>query len=120
MSCIGVKDELGVRETLLQYERVDSVDDDVVAAIYHHGRLMNTLEVIEGIGALSAPVYNGLGLGGSNLVADIRIAVDRAKTHTVDPLAASGLARFRGVEVDFDPNFIGRIVGKCENGLRLG
>ena len=44
--CVGIEDEFGVRQVLLQDERVHRVDDHVLAAVHDQRRLPDRLQVV--------------------------------------------------------------------------
>src|SRR6267142_368942 len=55
MIAVGVQNELRVRQVLLQDERVNRIDEHVVAAVHHQRRLSDLLQVNIAIFRLSAP-----------------------------------------------------------------
>jgi hypothetical protein len=104
---VGVEDELGVRQVLLQDERVHGVDDDVVAAVHHQRRLADRLEVVVRPIELNAPFAQGFELGGCHLFVDLGVAVLLAQAESLEKAAASRLACFRPGEMDGEPEVSG-------------
>src|ERR1700726_1197785 len=52
---VGIEDKLGVRQVLLQDERVHGVDDHVLATIHDQCRLTNRLQIFERLLSWRAP-----------------------------------------------------------------
>ncbi len=117
---VGVEDELGVRQVLLQDERVHGVDDDVVAAVHHQRRLSNRLEVVVRPIELNAPFAQGFELGGRHLFVDLGVPVLLAQAESLEKAAASRLACLRPGKMDGEPEVVGFFVACAENLLRFG
>ena len=62
---VGIEDELGVRQVLLQDERVHGVDDHVLAAVHDQRRLADRLQIFERLLLRRAPFADRLDLGGA-------------------------------------------------------
>ena len=93
--CVGIEDELGVRQLLLQDERVHGVDDHVLAAVHDQRRLADRLEVVVRPIELNAPFAQGFELGGCHLFVDLGVSVLFAQAEPLEEVAASRLACFR-------------------------
>ena len=92
VASVGVQDELGVGEELLQNVGVDRRDHDVVAAVDDQDGKVQALEV--GVaGVLGGAVRReGRALGGDGLVRDGRVAVGAGD----DPLDVGAPGRLAG------------------------
>src|SRR5271166_123945 len=94
----GVKDELRVREVLLQDERVHRVDDHVGAAVHHKRRLTDVFEVIVGRLALRAPLGECLDLRGRDFLVHLGVAVFSTQPERFEKLPAGAWISFRLVK----------------------
>src|SRR5258706_9921932 len=117
---VGVNDQLRIGDVLLENPGVDGVDDHVAVAVHHQSRLRDIPEVVIRARALHAPLADGLDLGGRSLYVHLGIAVPVPTPESLQKLSTRGLACFRLREMDFQPELLGRIVGRAENLLRLG
>jgi hypothetical protein len=118
--CVGIEDELGVRQLLLQDERVHGVDDHVLAAVHDQRWLVDRLEVVVRPIELNAPFAQGFELGECYLFVDLGVSVLFAQAEPLEEVAASRLACLRLGEMNGEPEVVGFFVGCAENLLRLG
>ena len=118
--CVGIEDELGVRQLLLQDERVHGVDDHVLATVHDQRWLADRLEVVVRPIELNAPFAQGFELGGCHLFVDLGVSVLFAQAEPLEEVAASRLACFRLGEMNGEPEVVGFFVGCAENLLASG
>src|SRR5216683_2938290 len=117
--CVGIEDELGVRQVLLQDERIHGVDDHVLAAIHDQRRLADRLQIFERLLPRRAPFADRLDLGGRDFLVDLGIAVLGAQPEALEELAACSLALRGPREMHAKPKMIGLVIGGAEDFLRL-
>jgi hypothetical protein len=91
---VGIEDQLGVRDVLLQDERIHRVDDHIGTAVHHQRRLMDGLQIGVGIVAWRAPLGERLDLRRRAFLADLRFAILGAQAEAFEILASGGLAPF--------------------------
>src|SRR6266852_2456535 len=116
---VGIDDQLRVRDVLLQDERVDRVDDQILAAIHHERRLRERLEVVVGALALGAPFRDRLYLPWADRFVDLGISVYPAEALTFQELQPRSLGLVGWTEMNGKPKMLRRIVGRAEDPLRL-
>ena len=90
--CVGIEDELGVRQVLLQDERVHGVDDHVLAAVHDQSRLADRLQIFERLLLWRAPFADCFDLGWCDFLIHLGIAVLGAQPEPLEELAAGSLA----------------------------
>ncbi len=73
--CVGIEDELGVRQVLLQDERIHIVNNHVLAAVHDQRWLADRLEVVVRPFELNAPFAQGFELGECYLFVDLGVSV---------------------------------------------
>src|SRR6267143_4734966 len=120
-SVIGVRveDQLRIGNVLLEDVRVDRVDDHVVVAVDDQRRLMDRLQIIEGVCARGAPLGECFELRRRHTVVHFGIAALGAPAEAFQIGAASCLAGFGWSEEDAEPQMVRRVVGSAENPLRF-
>jgi hypothetical protein len=92
--CVGIKDELGVRQVLLQDERVHGVNDHVLAAVHDQRWLADRLEVVVRPFELNAPFAQGFELCKCHLFVGLGVPVLFAQAEPLEEVAAGRLACF--------------------------
>src|SRR6267378_6014423 len=117
---VRVEDQLGVGDVLLEDVRVDRVDDHVVVAVDDQRRLMERLQIVEGVCARGAPLGECFELRRRHLLVHLGIAALSAPTEAFQIGAASCLAGFGWGEEDAKPQMVRRVVSRAENLLRSG
>src|ERR1700730_7496552 len=115
----GIKDELGIRQVLLQDERVHGVDDHVLAAVHDQRRLADRLQIFERLLLRRAPFADRLDLGGRGFLVHLGIAVLGAPSEALEELASCSLALLGMRKVHVKPKMIGIVIGGAEDFLRL-
>src|SRR6267378_5751671 len=117
---VRVEDQLGIGDVLLEDVRVDRVDDHVVVAVDDQRRLMERLQIVEGVCARGAPLGECFELRRRHLLVHLGIAALSAPTEAFQIGAASCLAGFGWGEEDAKPQMVRRVVSRAENLLRSG
>src|SRR6266478_2151235 len=117
--CVGIEDKLGVRQVLLQDERVHGVDDHVLAAVHDQRWLADRLQIFEGLLPRRAPFADRLDLRGRYFLVDFGIAAVGAQPEALEERAARGLAVLGLREMYAKPKMIGLVIGCAEDFLRL-
>src|SRR5258705_4992799 len=116
---VGVEDQLGVGDVLLQDERVHGVDDHVLAAVHDQRRLADRLQIFERLLPRRAPFADGLDLSRRDFLVNLGIAVLATQPEPLEELAARSLALLGAREVHAKPKMIGLVIGGAEDFLRL-
>ena len=88
---IRIKDELGIRQVLLENVRVHRGYDDVVAALRDQRRLADVLQIVQDAIAVGGVFADRRALRQGGFLADLRIAV-RAPKLALQEGEAGGLA----------------------------
>jgi hypothetical protein len=114
---IRVNDQLGIRQVLLQDERVHRVDDDVIAAVHHQCRLLDGFQIFVRTFTRCRPFGDGRALCRRDLVVDFRIAIRAAQVEAFEKLAARGLTGGRRRKENTEPQVIRRVVGRAEDAV---
>src|ERR1700722_5622155 len=117
--CVGIEDELGVRQLLLQDQRVYGVDDHVLAAVHDQRRQADRLQIFERFLLRRAPFADRLDLRGSDFLVDLGIAVLGAQPEALEELTARSLAPLGLREMHAKPKMIGMVIGGAEDFLGL-
>src|SRR5207237_7021416 len=115
---VRVEDQLGVGDVLLEDVRVDRVDDHVVVAVDDQRRLMDRLQIVEGVCARGAPLGQCFELRRRHALVQFGIAALGAPAEAFQIGAASCLAGFGWSEENAEPQMVRRVVGGAENPLR--
>ena len=84
---VGVEDQLGVGDVLLQDERVHGVDDHVLAAVHDQRWLADRLEVVVRPFELNAPFPQGFELGECYLFVDLGVSVLFSQAEPLEEVA---------------------------------
>src|SRR5258708_20157115 len=114
--CVGIEDELGVREVLVEDERIHRVNNHVLAAVHDQRWLADRLEVVvRPFELIAAPFAQGLELGECYLFVDLGVSVLFAQAEPLEEVAASRLACFRLGEMNGEPEGVAVFVGCAEN-----
>src|SRR5260221_1873108 len=87
---VGVKDQLRVRNVLLQDVRVDGVNDHVVVAVDHQRRLLDGVQVLVRLLARRAPLGQGLALRRRDLLVHLRVSVLTAQAEALSGCCVGG------------------------------
>src|SRR5258705_1060229 len=117
---VGVKDQLRVRNVLLEDVRVDGVDDHVVVAVDHQRWLRDGLQVLVRLLARRAPLGQGLDLRRRDLLVHLWIAVLAAQAEALPERGTGGLAGCGGIEVHVLPQQVRLGIGGAEDRCASG
>src|SRR6267143_1320994 len=116
---VGIEDQLGVRHGLNEIKGIHRVNDDVVISADNQRRLLDVPQIREALSGVRAPFADCGNLGWRDLVADRGIAVLSAREVALEEGSASRLTLLRISKEDFQPQVLGRVVGRAKDRRRF-